>query len=78
MSKYKIFVDGAVGTIGLRIFERLGAAEDIELLSLPESERKDLSARLAKVAEADLTFLCLPDEAAKELVIQEAKKIGLI
>ena len=45
MSKYKIFVDGAVGTTGLRIFERLGAAEDIELLSLPESERKDLSAR---------------------------------
>lgn len=70
MSKYKIFVDGAVGTTGLRIFERLGAAEDIELLSLPESERKDLSARLAKVAEADLTFLCLPDEAAKELVAQ--------
>ena len=32
MSKYKIFVDGAVGTTGLRIFERLGAAEDIELL----------------------------------------------
>ena len=70
MNKYKIFVDGAVGTTGLRIFERLGAAEDIELLSLPESERKDLSARLAKVAEADLTFLCLPDEAAKELVAQ--------
>ena len=70
MNKYKIFVDGAVGTTGLRIFERLGAAEDIELLSLPEAQRKDLSARLAKVAEADLTFLCLPDEAAKELLAQ--------
>lgn len=68
MRKYKIFVDGAVGTTGLRIFERLGAANDIELLTLPEAQRKDLQARVAKVAEADLTFLCLPDEASKELV----------
>ena len=68
MSKYKIFVDGAVGTTGLRIFDRLGQADDIELLTLPEEQRKDLSARVAKVAEADLTFLCLPDEASKELV----------
>lgn len=68
MSKYKIFVDGAVGTTGLRIHERLNQAEDIELLTLPEEQRKDLNARLAKVAEADLTFLCLPDDASKELV----------
>ncbi|MDD0823523.1 N-acetyl-gamma-glutamyl-phosphate reductase [Mannheimia sp. AT1] len=68
MSKYKIFVDGAVGTTGLRIHERLNKADDIELLTLPEELRKDLNARIAKVAEADLTFLCLPDEASKELV----------
>lgn len=68
MSKYKIFVDGAVGTTGLRIHERLSQADDIELLTLPEEQRKDLNARVAKVAEADLTFLCLPDEASKELV----------
>ena len=68
MSKYKIFVDGAVGTTGLRIFDRLGQADDIELLTLPEEQRKDLNARVAKVADADLTFLCLPDEASKELV----------
>lgn len=49
MKKYKIFVDGAVGTImGYVFFERLGAAEDIELLSLPESERKDSSASFSK------------------------------
>ena len=68
MSKYKIFVDGAVGTTGLRIFDRLGQADDIELLTLPEEQRKDLNARVEKVAESDLTFLCLPDEASKELV----------
>ena len=65
MSKYKIFVDGAVGTTGLRIFDRLGQADDIELLTLPEEQRKDLNARVEKVAESDLTFLCLPDEASK-------------
>lgn len=68
MSKYKIFVDGAVGTTGLRIHERLSQAEDIELLTLPEALRKDLTARVEKVKEADLTFLCLPDEASQELV----------
>lgn len=73
MSKYKIFVDGAAGTTGLRIHERLNQAEDIELLTLPEELRKDLNARLAKVAEADLTFLCLPDDASKELVANAPK-----
>lgn len=73
MSKYKIFVDGGVGTTGLRIFERLENAPDIELLSLPENLRKDLTARLEKVAEADLTILCLPDEASKELVAHAPK-----
>ncbi|WP_373766227.1 N-acetyl-gamma-glutamyl-phosphate reductase [Glaesserella sp.] len=68
MTQYKIFVDGAVGTTGLRIHERLSSQADIQLLTLPEAQRKDLDARLAKISEADLTFLCLPDEAAKEIV----------
>ncbi|AKO45313.1 N-acetyl-gamma-glutamyl-phosphate reductase [[Haemophilus] ducreyi] len=69
MSKYKIFVDGAVGTTGLGIFERLRAAKDIELLTLADEQRKDLNARLANVAAADLTLLCLPDTASKQLVL---------
>lgn len=68
MTQYKIFVDGAVGTTGLRIHERLSNQADIQLLTLPEAERKDLNARLAKIREADLTFLCLPDEASKEVI----------
>ena len=40
MSKYKIFVDGAVGTTGLRIFDRLGQADDIELLTLQKNNAK--------------------------------------
>lgn len=68
MQPYKIFVDGAVGTTGLRIHERLANQTDIELLTLPEAQRKDVSARLEMIAKADLTFLCLPDEASKEIV----------
>ncbi|OOH91442.1 N-acetyl-gamma-glutamyl-phosphate reductase [Pasteurellaceae bacterium 15-036681] len=68
MQHYKIFVDGAVGTTGLRIHERLSNQADIELLTLPEEQRKDLQARLEKIKEADLTFLCLPDEASKEVI----------
>lgn len=68
MAKYKVFVDGAAGTTGLRIYERLGNSVDIELLSLPEAQRKDLNARLEKIAEADVTVLCLPDEASREII----------
>lgn len=57
----KVFIDGSVGTTGLRIKERLGAREDIELLTLPEELRKDDGARKEKLNEADIAFLCLPD-----------------
>lgn len=68
MEKHKVFVDGAVGTTGLRINERLAGQPDIELLTLPDEWRKNLGARLSAVASADLTILCLPDDAARELV----------
>lgn len=68
MHKYKVFVDGAAGTTGLRIYERLGNCSDIVLLTLPEEQRKDLTARLEKIAEADVTVLCLPDEVSKEII----------
>ena len=41
----KIFIDGSVGTTGLRIFERLSQRDDIELITLPEETRKDINAR---------------------------------
>lgn len=64
----KVFIDGSAGTTGLRIYERLSAREDIEILSLPEEKRKDPTARKQMINAADVVFLCLPDDAARESV----------
>ena len=64
----KVFIDGSVGTTGLRIVERLSGRSDIELLTLPEELRKNVEARREKLNEAEIVFLCLPDDAARESV----------
>ena len=64
----KVFIDGSSGTTGLRIWERIGERTDIELLRLPEAERKDPACRRAALNAADIVFLCLPDAAAVEAV----------
>ena len=62
----RVYVDGHVGTTGLRIREWLSGRPDLRLLSLPEASRKDPAARRARVEEADAAVLCLPDDAARE------------
>ena len=64
----KVFIDGSAGTTGLRIYERLGARRDIELLTLPEELRKNAEERRRMLNSADIAFLCLPDKAAMEAV----------
>ena len=66
--KKKIFIDGRAGTTGLRIYERLESREDIELIVLSDDERKNAEARKRALNEADVAFLCLPDDAARESV----------
>ena len=66
--KHKIFVDGQVGTTGLRIHERLAKRSDIEVLTIDEDKRKDPATRRELLNEADVVFLCLPDDAARESV----------
>ncbi|MFZ1682383.1 MAG: N-acetyl-gamma-glutamyl-phosphate reductase [Rhizobiaceae bacterium] len=64
----KIFIDGEHGTTGLQIRERLAGRRDIELLSIPEAERRNAALREDLLRAADIAILCLPDEAAKEAV----------
>ena len=64
----KVFIDGSYGTTGLRIRERLQTRKDVELLMLPEELRKDIDARREILNAADIAFLCLPDDAAKQAV----------
>lgn len=64
----KIFIDGKAGTTGLRIFERLENFKGIEIITLSEEKRKDLAARKEALNSADIAFLCLPDDAARESV----------
>lgn len=64
----KIFIDGSVGTTGLRIADRLGERKDIELITLSEDKRKDPAARKKALNSSDVAFLCLPDPAAIESV----------
>jgi len=62
----KVFIDGSVGTTGLRIRERLAARPELELIVLPEEIRKDVKAREEAINAADVAFFCLPDAAAVE------------
>ena len=64
----KVFIDGSAGTTGLRIYERLGGRSDLELMILPDALRKDPAARAEMLNSADIAFLCLPDQAAREAV----------
>ena len=64
----KVFIDGGEGTTGLRILERFEVRKDVELLKIDSELRKDPEERARLINESDITFLCLPDQAAIEAV----------
>lgn len=66
--KFKIFIDGKDGTTGLKIYERFQNRDDLEILLIDEEKRKDTEERKKLINASDITFLCLPDAAAKEAV----------
>lgn len=65
----KLFIDGAAGTTGLEIRERLAGREGIEHILLDDADRKDPRVRADALNAADVVVLCLPDDAAREAVM---------
>jgi N-acetyl-gamma-glutamyl-phosphate reductase len=65
---FKVFIDGRHGTTGLKIDERLQGRSGIEILTIPEAQRKDAAVKARYVNAADVVFLCLPDAAARQSV----------
>ncbi len=75
-----IFIDGEAGTTGLQIRDRLAGHSGIEHIRLGDTERKDPSKRRQALNDADVSILCLPDDAAREAVsmIDESSKARVI
>lgn len=65
---HKVFIDGAAGTTGLEIADRLQGRSEFTLITLDDALRKDAEARREALNEADVAILCLPDDAAREAV----------
>ena len=61
-----VFIDGAAGTTGLEIGDRLGERNDLSVITLAEDRRKNLAARREALNDSDIVILCLPDDAARE------------
>lgn len=74
----KVYIDGREGTTGLKIHSRLREREDLELLAIPEEYRKDPAVRKEYINGSDITFLCLPDAAAKEAVALASGDVRII
>lgn len=66
--KKKIFVDGQTGTTGLKIHERLSMYSELDIITIDYEKRRDPNERARLLNEADIVFLCLPDDAAREAV----------
>lgn len=64
----RVFIDGAHGTTGLEIRDRLADRRDLTLIVLDEAQRRDPAARERALKDADFAILCLPDDAAREAV----------
>ena len=76
---HKVFIDGAAGTTGLEIVERLAPRAEFELIVLGEDARKSTDARREAYHAADFAVLCLPDEAAVEAVrLAEGSKVRIV
>ncbi len=75
----RVFVDGAAGTTGLEIIDRLAPRAEFDLIVLDDEQRKSADARRDAFHAADFAVLCLPDDAAREAVaLAEGSKVRII
>lgn len=76
----KVYIDGQEGTTGLKILERFSGRSDIELLRISEEKRHDPEERAKFINMSDFTFLCLPDDAAREAVslVRDGSNVRII
>lgn len=75
---FKVFIDGAEGTTGLKIHQYFEKRDDIELININAQKRKDLDERLNCIKKADISFLCLPDAASKEIAAAIPKECRIL
>ncbi|CAB5514399.1 N-acetyl-gamma-glutamyl-phosphate reductase [Achromobacter anxifer] len=68
----RIFIDGAYGTVGLALKERLASLVDagLEVIEIPEDDRRNRTVRGDAYADADLVVLCVPDEEASYAAVR--------
>ena len=66
--KKDIFIDGETGTTGLQVHEKLSKHPNVNIMSVDQCKRKDISYKKEMLAKSDVTFLCLPDEISIETV----------
>ena len=76
----KIFIDGAEGTTGLNIFDRLKSRKDLEIITLNNKDRKEINSKIEIMKDVDLTIQCLPDQASKQIyeIIKDFENIRVI
>lgn len=65
---YNIYVDGQHGTTGLLVNDRLKKHPKVKVIEVPYEKRRNIKVRKEALNDADMVFLCLPDEGAKESV----------
>jgi N-acetyl-gamma-glutamyl-phosphate reductase len=76
---HSIFIDGAAGTTGLEIADRLAGRPEFEMIVLDDARRKDPAARKEALHAADFAILCLHDDAAREAVsLAEGSRVRII
>jgi N-acetyl-gamma-glutamyl-phosphate reductase len=75
----RVFIDGAAGTTGLEIRQRLTACSAIDIIQLDDAQRKLPAARKDAMNAADIVIMCLPDEAVREaLLLIESPHVRVI